>query len=67
VARPKEFDREVAVERAISVFWSKGYAATSTDDLLAAMKITHVTKALIPARGDAVDRSRLMCPATLLS
>jgi AcrR family transcriptional regulator len=39
MARPKEFDREVAVERAMSVFWSKGYAATSTDDLLEAMKI----------------------------
>jgi TetR/AcrR family transcriptional regulator, transcriptional repressor for nem operon len=37
--RPKEFDREVAVERAMSVFWSKGYAATSTDDLLEAMNI----------------------------
>jgi TetR/AcrR family transcriptional repressor of nem operon len=39
MARPKEFDRDVAVERAMSVFWSKGYAATSTDDLLEAMKI----------------------------
>jgi TetR/AcrR family transcriptional repressor of nem operon len=39
VARPREFDRDVAVERAMSVFWSKGYAATSTDDLLQAMKI----------------------------
>jgi AcrR family transcriptional regulator len=39
MARPKEFDREVAVARAMSVFWSKGYAATSTDDLLEAMKI----------------------------
>jgi AcrR family transcriptional regulator len=37
--RPKEFDREVAVERAMSVFWSKGHAATSTDDLLEAMNI----------------------------
>jgi TetR/AcrR family transcriptional repressor of nem operon len=37
--RPKEFDRDIAVERAMSVFWSKGYAATSTDDLLRAMKI----------------------------
>ena len=37
--RPKEFDREVAVERAMSVFWSKGYAATSTDDLLQVMQI----------------------------
>jgi TetR/AcrR family transcriptional repressor of nem operon len=39
MARPKEFDRDVAVERAMSVFWSKGYAATSTDDLLQAMEI----------------------------
>src|SRR5258708_20829123 len=39
MARPKEFDRGIAVERAMSVFWSKGYAATSTDDLLEAMKI----------------------------
>src|SRR5258706_8859966 len=39
MARPKEFDRGIAVERAMSVFSSKGYAATSTDDLLQAMKI----------------------------
>ena len=39
MARPKEFDRDVALERAMSVFWSKGYAATSTDDLLQAMEI----------------------------
>jgi AcrR family transcriptional regulator len=39
MARPKEFDRDVAVERAMSAFWSKGYAATSTDDLLRVMQI----------------------------
>jgi TetR/AcrR family transcriptional repressor of nem operon len=39
MARPREFDRDAAVERAMSVFWRKGYAATSTDDLLRAMKI----------------------------
>jgi AcrR family transcriptional regulator len=39
MARPKEFDRDAAVGRAMSVFWSKGYAATSTDDLLDAMRI----------------------------
>jgi TetR/AcrR family transcriptional regulator, transcriptional repressor for nem operon len=37
--RPREFDRDLAVQRAMSVFWSKGYAATSTGDLLRAMKI----------------------------
>lgn len=39
MARPREFDREIALERATEVFWSKGYASTSTEDLLAAMKI----------------------------
>lgn len=39
MARPREFDRELALERATGVFWSKGYTSTSTEDLLAAMEI----------------------------
>ncbi|AXB78923.1 TetR/AcrR family transcriptional regulator [Novosphingobium sp. P6W] len=39
MARPREFDRESALEKATNVFWSKGFAATSTDDLLQAMGI----------------------------
>src|SRR5580700_1977514 len=39
MARPREFDRDAAIERAMSVFWRKGYAATSTGDLLRAMNI----------------------------
>jgi TetR/AcrR family transcriptional repressor of nem operon len=39
MARPREFDREFALERATGVFWAKGYGSTSTEDLLAAMKI----------------------------
>jgi TetR/AcrR family transcriptional repressor of nem operon len=39
MARPREFDRELALERATRVFWAKGFASTSTDELLAAMGI----------------------------
>jgi AcrR family transcriptional regulator len=39
MARPREFDRELALERATGVFWAKGYASTSTEDLIATMGI----------------------------
>ncbi|WP_030241686.1 TetR/AcrR family transcriptional regulator [Streptomyces sp. NRRL S-350] len=34
MGRPKEFDPDVAVERAMGVFWRKGYAATTPQDLV---------------------------------
>ena len=40
MARTKEFDRGEVLERAMRLFWSQGYAATTTDDLLVAMGIS---------------------------
>src|SRR6266446_5672760 len=39
MVRPREFDRDEVLERAMSVFWSKGFTATSTSDLVEAMQI----------------------------
>jgi AcrR family transcriptional regulator len=39
MVRPREFDRDEVLERAMSVFWSKGFTATSTGDLVEAMQI----------------------------
>jgi TetR/AcrR family transcriptional regulator, transcriptional repressor for nem operon len=39
VARPKEFDQEAALRRAIIAFARRGFAGTSTDDLMNAMKV----------------------------
>jgi TetR/AcrR family transcriptional repressor of nem operon len=36
MARTREFDTEAAVERAMRVFWCKGYEATSISDLVEA-------------------------------
>ncbi|MFH9354920.1 TetR/AcrR family transcriptional regulator [Kitasatospora sp. NPDC017646] len=33
MARPRKFDTEAAIGAAMETFWSKGYTATSTDDL----------------------------------
>ena len=39
VGRPKEFDVERALEKAMGVFWAQGYEATSVQNLLDAMGI----------------------------
>ena len=38
--RPRTFDPEAAVERAMNVFWTRGYHATALPDLLRATKLS---------------------------
>lgn len=41
--RPREFDREKALEKAMQIFWALGYEATSMADLRAALGITQAS------------------------
>lgn len=39
MARPREFDEELVLKQSMAVFWTKGYKATSLDDLTKATKL----------------------------
>jgi AcrR family transcriptional regulator len=39
IGRPREFDRDAALEAAMLLFWRKGFAATSMNDLCGAMDV----------------------------
>jgi TetR/AcrR family transcriptional repressor of nem operon len=43
VARLKEFDPDVALERAMELFWRQGYAATSVADLVAHLGVARAS------------------------
>lgn len=40
MARPREFDPEIAMDRAMALFWDVGYEEASLAELLSAMEIT---------------------------
>jgi AcrR family transcriptional regulator len=48
--RPRQFDRDEALERAMLLFWERGYESTSVSDLTEAMGIS--TPSLYGAFGD---------------
>src|ERR1700722_12947144 len=61
--RPPAYDRDIALTRALDLFWERGYAATSLDDLSRAMDMNRPS--IYAAFGDkqslyrqALDRYR---------
>src|SRR3954451_354792 len=69
MARTKEFDVDLALERTMQVFWAKGFEATSAQDLVDALGInrsslyaTFGSKAELYRRALALYAERPECP-----
>jgi len=43
MGRPREFDRDHALERALQLFWKQGYGATSIDQLVSALGVNRAS------------------------
>ena len=72
MARPREFNIDDALERAMNVFWAKGYEATSLDDLCQTMDLAR--SSFYAAFGDkhslyvrALDRYEIAAVARIRS
>jgi TetR/AcrR family transcriptional repressor of nem operon len=72
MARPREFEPDVVLDRAMRIFWSRGYEATSVQDLVDHMGIQRGS--LYATFGDkralflaAIDRYDCMVTAKLLA
>lgn len=72
MGRPREFERDVVLDRAMQVFWTRGYAATSIQHLVDRMGIQRGS--LYDTFGDkralffaAIDRYDQMVTAKLLA
>lgn len=72
MARPKEFERDVVLDRAMHAFWSRGYEATSIEHLVTRMGIQRGS--LYDTFGDkralffaAIDRYDRVVTAKLLA
>lgn len=67
LGRPREFDRDAALDAAMRLFWRKGYNGTSLQDLLEAMKISRGSFYAAFQSKDAVFREALRYYADLMA